>query len=357
MSTVADSFDVVIGVDTHADTHSYVVCTPSGGVISQTTLPTTPAGLIDALSLASDHVDAPGRAAFAVEGTRSYGIGLARAAQAGGHVVIEVEQPERKHRRGRGKSDPIDARLAARTVLDYDIDKLPTPRCDGDRAALQIMLTARRDMTDERTKKVNRLRALLRTGNTQEQALAAATATPEWLERITRRRSRQDETIDAAQRRIEARRLATRIRELDHELKQNKKQLSNLVEHLVPGLLTQPGIGPVSAAQAIVSFSHHGRCRNEAAYAALAGTSPLPASSGKITRHRLNRGGDRALNRALHDITRTRIRSCEHTRAYVARRRAEGKTDPEIRRCLKRYIARDLYRQLTKAPALALDNT
>ena len=110
-------------------------------------------------------------------------------------------------------------------------------------------------------------------------------------------------------------------------------------------------MGPVSAAQAILSWSHPGRCRNDAAYAALAGASPIPASSGRIVRHRLNRGGDRHLNRTLHDILLTRWRTCPRTQAYIARRRAEGKTDPEIRRCLKRYIARELYRSLNTAIA------
>jgi transposase len=109
----------------------------------------------------------------------------------------------------------------------------------------------------------------------------------------------------------------------------------------------RPGIGPISAAQVIVSFSHPGRCRNDAAFAALGGISPLEASSGRTVRHRLNRGGDRALNRALHTIALTRMASCPRTRAYVARRTAEGKTPREIRRCLKRYIARELYRTLT----------
>jgi transposase len=125
--------------------------------------------------------------------------------------------------------------------------------------------------------------------------------------------------------------------------------LQAVVHDLVPGLTRHHGIGPVSAAQAIVSFSHPGRCRNEAAFAALAGTSPLPASSGKTRRHTLNRGGDRALNRAIHTITLTRMRSCPRTRAYVARRTAEGKTTREIRRCLKRYITRELYRTLTRS--------
>jgi transposase len=115
------------------------------------------------------------------------------------------------------------------------------------------------------------------------------------------------------------------------------------------------GIGPVSAAQAIVSFSHPGRCRNDAAFAALGGASPLEASSGRTVRHRLNRGGDRALNRALHTIAATRMRSCPTTQAYMARRTAEGKNPKEIRRCLKRYIARQLYRTLTTSMTRATE--
>jgi transposase len=128
-----------------------------------------------------------------------------------------------------------------------------------------------------------------------------------------------------------------------------------IVDELAPGLTDRRGIGPVSAAQAIVSFSHPGRCRNEAAFAALAGTSPLPASSGRSVRHRLNHGGDRALNRALHTIVMTRARCCPTTRTYIARRTAEGKTPREIRRCLKRYVTRELYRTLTNTMTLTED--
>ena len=132
------------------------------------------------------------------------------------------------------------------------------------------------------------------------------------------------------------------------------------MDDIAPGLTDRPGIGPVTAAQAIVSFSHPGRCRNDAAFAALAGTCPLPASSGRTVRHRLNRGGDRALNRAIHTIATVRMRDCPTTKAYIARRTAEGKTIREIKRCLKRYIARELYRTLpatmtptTNAPVAA----
>jgi transposase len=144
--------------------------------------------------------------------------------------------------------------------------------------------------------------------------------------------------------RAELRRLATHIRAWDTELRANKAQLRQLVAQTMPALLEQPGVGPMSAAQLLVSWSHKGRCRSEAAFAALAGTSPLQASSGTITRHRLNRFGDRELNRALHIIINWRMLHHTTTHDYIARRRAGQKTDPEIRRCLKRYAARQLFR-------------
>jgi transposase len=147
------------------------------------------------------------------------------------------------------------------------------------------------------------------------------------------------------------RHLAQTVRDTGRELIANHKQLRQLVASIAPELLAKRGIGPVSAAQAIISWSHPGRCRSEAAYARLAGAPPIPASSGKTVRHRLNRGGDRQLNAALHTIAMTRWRSCPRTADYITRRRAEGKTDREIRRILKRYIAREIYRTLNAATA------
>jgi transposase len=131
---------------------------------------------------------------------------------------------------------------------------------------------------------------------------------------------------------------------LDIELRDNQQQLHHLIAQMIPLLLTQPGVGPMSAAQLVVSWSHPGRFRSEAAFASLAGVCPIEASSGRITRHRLNRFGDRQLNRALHVIVNWRMLHDERTRTYLNRRRAEQKSDPEIRRCLKRYTARSLYR-------------
>jgi len=202
-----------------------------------------------------------------------------------------------------------------------------------------------------RTANINALRALLGGGNDADRALGRARCTTAWLATIRRRRATAHEALDQAVRRAQARRLATEIAAADKVLADNRGQLVQIVETMAPGLTARVGIGPISAAQALVSWSHPGRCRSDAAFAALAGANPIPASSGRTVRHRLNRGGDRALNRALHDITLTRWRCCPRTRAYITRRRAEGKTDPEIRRCLKRYIARELFGALQAATA------
>lgn len=166
------------------------------------------------------------------------------------------------------------------------------------------------------------------------------------LDAIARRQGRPGETVQAAVRRAEARRLAIAIRDAERELADNHKQLATLVKAFAPGLPDRHCLGPITAAQAILSWSHRGRCRNEAAFAARAGAVPIPASSGRTTRHRLHRGGDRQLNKALYVIAITRTASCPRTREYITKRRADGKTDGEVRRMLKRCIARKLYRAL-----------
>lgn len=344
MPLVAEVIDAVIGGDTHRDTHALEMTAPTGATIATIAIDNSESGFAEALAWIAEHT--PGsRVVVGLEGTRSYGVGLARAVQAAGLLVVEVERPRRPERR-RGKSDPIDAHLAALHVLRLDADRLPTPRADGDREALRILLGARRELTMVRTMQINRLRALLLTGDEADRRLSRGTLSDTRLGAISRRRAKADDSIEISIRRAEARRLAIAIREAGRELKQNKKQLAAMVEDLAPLLQDKIGVGPVSAAQAVVSWSHSGRCRNDAAFAALAGASPIPASSGRVVRHRYNRGGDRSLNRALHDITLTRWRICPRTHAYIARRQAEGKSDNEIRRSIKRYIARELFRAL-----------
>jgi transposase len=348
MTMLAETVDAVIGIDTHRDSHEVEIADPAGRPIAVMRIGNDSGGFARLLAAIAEVTPGP-RVAVCIEGTRSYGIGLARALAAAGLLVLECEQPRRKQRRGRGKSDPIDAHLAVLAALRLDAARLPVPRVDGDREALRILLVARQEITVARTAQAGRLRALLLAGDDTDRRAARTTLPGKALAALAGRDLPAHASRELTVRQAEIRRLALALGQGRHQLKDNRAQLLAIVEDITPGLTSRFGVGPVSAAQAIVSFSHPGRCRSEAAYAALAGTSPLPASSGRTIRHRLNSGGDRALNRAIHAIALTRMRSCPRTRAYVARRTAEGKTTREIRRCLKRYIARELYRQLTRS--------
>jgi transposase len=234
-------------------------------------------GYAQLLAWILEHAPGP-RIALSIEGTRSYGIGLARAATAAGLLVLECEQPHRKARRGKGKSDPIDAHLAVLTALRLDASQLPIPRADGDREALRILLSARHELTVTSTAQINRLRALLRDAHADtDRQLARAALTDATLTRLARRRLSRDASREQAIHQAEIRRLALAIHDARQALKSNRAQLQSMVDDLAPGLTQRPGIGPVTAAQAIAAFSHPGRCRNDAAFASLAGTCPIPA--------------------------------------------------------------------------------
>jgi transposase len=348
MTMLAEVIDAVIGIDTHRDSHEVEIADAAGKPITTMQVSNDNGGFAQLLAAIAKVAPGP-RVAVCIEGSRSYGIGLARALTAAGLLVIECEQPSRKQRHGKGKSDPIDAHLAVLAALRLDTGRLPVPRADGDREALRILLVARQEITAARTAQASRLRALLLTGDDTDRQAARKALTGTALAALAGRELPAGTSREHAVRQAEIARLALALGQARRQLKDNRRQLQAIVNDIAPGLTSRYGIGPVSAAQAIVSFSHPGRCRSEAAFAALGGTSPIPASSGRTVRHRLNRGGDRALNRAIHAIAVTRIRSCPRTRAYAARRTAEGKTPREIRRCLKRYIARELYRQLNQS--------
>ena len=269
--------------------------------------------------------------------------------QAEGQLVVEAGRPARASKRPGGKSDPADALQAARNALAAEHHA--QPRADGAREALRILLAARAQASTARTAAVNSLKALLLGAPASLRESLRGQSTARQVRKCRTLRVTSSQQIAEATLRAELRRLAGHISSLDHELRANKLKLEELVRQVRPALLDQPGVGPMSAAQLLVSWSHPGRCRSEAAFAALAGASPLQASSGKIARHRLNRFGDRQLNRALHVIVNWRMLHHPETKDYLARRRAEQKSDPEIRRCLKRYAARQLFR-LMEAPAL-----
>jgi transposase len=347
MTMLAETVDAIIGIDTHRDSHEVEIADVTGKPIALMRIGNDSGGFAQLLAAIAELAPGP-RVAVLVEGSRSYGIGLARTLTAAGLLVIECGQPARRQRRGKGKSDPIDAHLAVLAGLRMDTSQVPELRADGDREALRILLGARQEITVASTAQVSRLRALLLAGDDADRQ-AARTALTTTVLQVLAQRAVPAAGRDHAVRQAEIRRLALALGQARRELKENLAQLAAIAEDIAPGSTKGYGIGPVSAAQAIVSFSHPGRCRSEAAFAALGGTCPIPASSGRTIRHRLNRGGDRALNRAIHMIAVTRIRGCPRTRAYVARRTAEGKTGPEIRRCIKRYIARELYRHLTRS--------
>jgi transposase len=348
MTMLTEVVDAVIGIDTHRDTHEVEIADAAGKPIAVMRIGNDSAGFTRLLAAIAEMAPGP-RVAVCIEGSRSYGIGLTRALAAAGLLVLECEQPSRKQRRGKGKSDPIDAHLAVLAALCLDAGRLPVPRADGDREALRILLVARQEITGACTAQAGRLRALLLAGDDSDRRAARTTLSGRALAALAGRDLPAHASREQAVRQAEIGRLALALGQARRQLKDNRAQLLAIVDDVAPGLTSRFGVGPVSAAQAIVSYSHPGRCRSEAAYAALGGTSPLPASSGQTVRHRLNRGGDRALNRAIHAIALVRMRSCPRTRAYVTRRTAEGKTPREIRRCLKRYIARELYRQLTRS--------
>jgi transposase len=349
--SVPETFDAVVGVDTHRDTHTAEIAAVTGRVIATETFAVTSAGYEQLLEWIRTHRPGPS-VLVAIEGTRSYGLGLTRAVQSAGLTVIEAEQPTRKQRRGKGKSDLIDAHHAVLTALAIDTDRLPIPRADGDREALRLLHNAHRDLTFTKTRQINQLKDVLRGGDDTDHQLACGKITDKLLAGLTRRRVPAGADRLASVRQQEIRRLAIAIRQARIELKALGKQILALVEVLAPGLTDRPGIGPITGAQAILSYSHPGRCRNDAAFAALAGVSVLEASSGQTVRHRLNRGGDRALNHAIHTIAVTRMRNDPRTRAYAERRTAQGKSTREIRRCLKRYISREIYRELNRVMTL-----
>lgn len=346
MSTiVAHTHPFVIGVDTHAKTHTYAVLTAAGQHLGTATFPNTSAGRSRAISWASRRTGGVAGALWVIEGAGSYGAQLARNATDTGYRVVEAARMNHADRHGVGKSDPLDARCIAAAVLPLQTEQLRIPRRDeGVRAATQILLTARDELASERTRAVNALTALLRITDLGIDARRSLGARK--IAEAARWRTRE-EPLAAATARTEAIRLAKRILELDAELDQNMARISELVETSPAAeLLRKTGIGPVTAARTLVAWSHPGRVKSEAAFAAMAGVNPIPASSGNTTRHRLNRGGDRQLNRALNVIAMVRMVHDPDTRDYVERRRMEGKTDREIRRILKRYLARSIYRHL-----------
>jgi len=345
MPIVSQTFQFVIGVDTHAKTHTLAILAADGHHVGTAQFPTSPPGMNRALAWVAHRTGGVDATLFSIEGIGAYGAMLAHQVMITGYQVVEAPHMDKKAHHGVGKSDPIDSLMIAHATLPLDITRLRQPRDDnGIRVGLRVLADARVDMNKQRTTHINQLIALVRTINLGIDARSGLTKTQ--IKQITTWQIR-DEPIEAHIARLEATRLATSITSLDNERADNQKNIMSLLKQTKAApLLDKCGIGPITLANILIPWSHPGRVRSEAAFAALAGVNPIPASSGNTTRHRLNHGGDRRLNNALHTIALTRTRFDPETRDYITRRTTQGRTDKEIRRCLKRYLARQIYRAL-----------
>ncbi len=342
---VQDSqIEVFGGVDTHQDTHTAAALDAAGALLGSKQFPATAAGYTALLAW----LTGLGRLVrVGIEGTSSYGSGLATVLRAVGVTVVEVDRPDRSTRRRHGKSDPIDAEAAARAVLAGRVTGSAKTH-DGVVECIRVLRIARSSARDQRADCMRRLKSLLVTApealRTQLRGLSDAklVATCGAL-----RPDHRDASNPTTATKIAIRALARRHTELTGELADLDALIHPLVTQANAALLQVHGVGPEVAAQLLTTAGDNPhRLHSEAAFAMLCGVAPLPASSGKTNRHRLNRGGDRQANNALWRIALCRMKTHAPTRDYVARRTTEGLSKPEIIRCLKRYIARDLYRIL-----------
>lgn len=336
---IVESRAITGGVDTHADTHMAAALDPVGGLLGVQEFPATAAGYARLLGWLGGFGTV---CLVGIEGTGSYGAGLSRHVTAAGIRVVEVDRSDRQDRRRQGKSDPLDAVSAARAAQSGRARGAPRGR-DGAVEAIRALMVAKRTARSERTQTINQARALVLTGPDDLRARFAGYAAAGLVAGLASLRPRPGDVVGYATR-IALRELGRRAEFLDDQLERLDELIVPLVAARAPGLLALYGVGPDTAALLLVAAGDHPeRLRSEAAWAHLCAVAPIPASSGKRTRHRLNRGGDRQANHALWRIVITRMSSHPPTRAYVERRSKEGLSKKEIIRCLKRYVAREVY--------------
>ena len=342
---VADDVGFVIGGDTHAASHRLAVLRrATGELVAECAIDATAGGYRQALAWARQQ--APGRRVWALESTGHYGAGLTRHLSARDQVVLEVTRSVRDRRRD-GKHDRLDAELAARTALANGRG-LARPRQGAEREAVRMLLVARESAVGARKQALIQLRTLVVTLPDRYRCQLDRLPPGRLLTTATGLRS-SDPAVSSML--LAIRSLARRIRSLQREADELERRLTSHIQQLAPQLLAQQGIGPIVASQILVSFSHPGRIRSEAAFARLAGVAPIPASTGQTGgKQRLHRGGDRHLNRALHVAITVRRRLDPATRTYLERATSRGKSDRDAVRMLKRYLARHLYRLLTNPP-------
>lgn len=342
------------GVDTHRDTHHAAVVDRVGRHVADAEFPATPSGYRQLLRWLHLHGDLD---RVGVEGTGSYGAGLGRYLRRQGVTVVEVDRPDRKARRQKGKSDPLDAYSAALAALSGRADGTPKSR-DGHVEAIRVLRVTRRSAMKARTQAMNQLKALLVAGPEELRERMRALGAHALIDTCARLRATDllDDPDQAVK--FSLRALARRHQQLSAEIAELNAELAPLVAAVAPDLLALPGVGIEVAGQLLVTAGDNPtRLRSDASFASLCGVAPVPASSGRTDRHRLSRGGDRAANNALFTVALVRLRHHQPTREYMERRRQEGLSKREVVRCLKRYIAREAHRALlTPPPANSANN-
>jgi transposase len=343
--TIVETRAVTGGVDTHADVHVAAALDPIGGLLGVGEFPATLAGYACLLEWLGGFGTV---CLVGIEGTGSYGAGLARHITAAGVRVVEVDRSDRQDRRRQGKSDPLDAVSAARAAQSGKARGAPKGR-DGAAEAIRALMVAKRSARSERIQTINQARALVLTGPDDIRVRFAKHTAAGLVAELAALRPRPGAVVGYATR-IALRELGRRVQFPGGQLERPGELIVPLVTGRAPGLLTLYCVGPDIAAMLLVAAGDHPeRLRSEAAWAHLCATAPIPASSGKVTRHRLNPGGDRQANHALWRIVITRMSSHPPTRAYVERRTKQGRSKKEIIRCLKRYVARQVYPHLRPA--------
>jgi transposase len=332
------------GVDTHADTHHAAVVDPIGRHLGDAQFPTTSDGYRALLAWLRSFGTV---LAVGVEGTGSYGTQLARVLAAAGLQVFDINRPDRRMRRQLGKSDPVDACAAAEAVASGRAGIVPKTHA-GAAEGLRVLHNVRTLAVKARTQAINQIRSLLVTVPGALRGQLRSLAAAELISVCARLRPAPDLADPTAAAKFALRRLARRYQDLAREISEYDAELTTLATQAAPTLLAVNGVGPEIAARLLAAVGDNPeRLRSEAAFARLCGAAPLPASSGRRDRHRLNRGGNRSANAALYRIAVVRMQHDRRTREYVARRTAQGLQKKDIIRCLKRYIAREIFRALT----------
>jgi transposase len=346
MPMLADQVDYVIGIDCHKERHVAAIADRVGGLKATLNVSSDAEGYRSLLKWADKN--ARGRRVWAIEGAGSYGAGLTDWLAGKAEWMVEVDRPKRPKRKAGVKSDEVDALRAAKDALAAK--RLAEPRRRGGLEAIRVLKISRKQAVQVSAVAVVQLKAMVVSAPEGLRARLRRLSTAELVATCAGLRHQPSHSTEWAATLLAMRTVARRVQAAAADAAELDRELTAAVKaQAPPTLLAEVGVGTVVAAELLAVWSHKGRLHSEAAFAMVAGAAPLEASSGQVVRHRLSRSGDRQLNSALHTVVLTRWRQDERTQAYIARRRAEGKSDREIRRCLKRHIARHLFRVMEAA--------